>query len=86
MNCNPAGFMELHDGEDKWTFNSLAAKQANVWFRQFLSIVQEMTPVHFNFFLDEMLIVKNEHTVAVLACHRCHPCLVPMDKLKLSRN
>lgn len=85
MNCNPAGYPELHDDNKDWVFNSSAAEQTNVWYGQFLPMVWEMTAVHFNFVLDEMLIEKNEHTVAVLARRGRHPRLVPVDELKLPR-
>ncbi|KZT07866.1 uncharacterized protein LAESUDRAFT_736147 [Laetiporus sulphureus 93-53] len=59
MHCNPAGFPELYDEHNQWTFNSSAAEQANVWFGKFQSITREMTKSHYNFFLDEMINIRN---------------------------
>ena len=54
--CNPAGFPELMgDQPGEWVFNSSACEQVNVWIAKFLPVVREMSEVHFNFFLDEMI-------------------------------
>ena len=58
--CNPALFPDLYDIEaQKWVFNSSAAEQTNVWYGKFLPVVREMSQVHFNFFLDEMIKQKD---------------------------
>lgn len=63
--CNPAAFPELTvDG--KWTFNSSAAEQANVWAGGYHAILREMGSVKYSFFLDEMILCKNRVTVAKL--------------------
>lgn len=85
MNCNPAGFRELYTADNQWIFNSSAAEQANVWFGKFLAIVREMSEVHFNFFLDEMIIIYNEEVVARLDRTGKCPRLVPVDELALPR-
>jgi hypothetical protein len=41
MNCNPARYPELKDG-DKWVFNSSAAEQVNKWFGAFQAITMGM--------------------------------------------
>ena len=64
----------------------LYAEQGNVWYGQFQAIVREMTRVHFNFFLDEMIYEKNEHTIAVLSRRGRHPRVIPVEELKLSRS
>ena len=57
--CNPAGFPELVADDEKWVFNLSACEQVNAWFAKFLPVVQEMSKVHFNFFLDEMITICN---------------------------
>ncbi|KAJ3541794.1 hypothetical protein NMY22_g3754 [Coprinellus aureogranulatus] len=66
-NCNPANFPDLL-GEDgkKWYFNTSIAEQTNVWLGGFHSIVREMTADRFDFFLDEMIIMRNKQTMARL--------------------
>ncbi|KAK7039107.1 hypothetical protein VNI00_010291 [Paramarasmius palmivorus] len=61
QNCNPAGYPELQQGE-KWTFNSSAAEQTNTWFGAFHPIVKEMLQWRYNFFCDEMIMLRNEWT------------------------
>lgn len=66
--CNPAMFPELMDDEKKkWWFNTSVAEQINVWLGGYHSICREMHPVKYNFFLDEMIHLRNEMTVAKLA-------------------
>ncbi|KAJ7238239.1 hypothetical protein C8J57DRAFT_1087014, partial [Mycena rebaudengoi] len=82
LNCNPALFKELIGTDGKWIFNSSAAEQANVWFGKFQNIVQEMPAIRFNFFLDEMIAIHNEITVAELSRTRQRPHLQEEDLLR----
>ncbi|KAJ7166282.1 hypothetical protein B0H12DRAFT_1040638, partial [Mycena haematopus] len=66
VNCNPAQFRELIGSDGKWVFNSSAAEQANVWFGKFQNTVREMPVLRFNFFLDEMISLRNEKIIADL--------------------
>jgi hypothetical protein len=66
QHCNPALYPELHDEEGKWTYNSSAAEQANVWIGGFNAIVREMLAYKFNFFLDEMIKRRNERIIEKL--------------------
>ena len=89
-NCNPALFPELYHedpetGVVSWTFNSSAAEQDNVWFGKFLPVTREMSEVHFNFFLDEMIIIYNAHRESVLATRGRRPRLIPLEELQLPR-
>lgn len=61
--CNPANFPELlgKDGSG-WYFNSSIAEQTNVWLGGFHSILREMHVDTYNFFLDEMIIQRNQLT------------------------
>ncbi|KAI0713063.1 hypothetical protein C8T65DRAFT_574185, partial [Cerioporus squamosus] len=85
LNCNPAGYPELFNALNQWLFNSSAAEQANVWFGKFLPVVREMSEMHYNFFLDEMILIRNEYTVSVLEKRGSHPRLVPLEELALPR-
>ena len=85
LNCNPAGFPELLDALNQWIFNSSAAEQTNVWFGKFLAVVREMGEIHFNFFLDEMIMIHNEWQAGVLRARGARPTLVPVAELKLPR-
>lgn len=57
--CNPADFPELKDEDGSWFFNSSVAEQGNVWLGKFRAMCREMGVVKFNFFLDEMIRLKN---------------------------
>ncbi len=85
LNCNPAGYPELYNALNQWIFNSSAAEQANVWFGKFLPVVREMGELHYNFFLDEMILIRNEFTVSVLQKRGRRPRLVPLDELSMPR-
>ncbi len=82
-NCNPALFPELYNEQLQWIFNSSAAEQVNVWFGKFLSVVREMTEVHYHFFLDEMISIYNSYREEVLAKRGLSPRLIPVEELKL---
>ncbi|KAJ7090836.1 hypothetical protein B0H15DRAFT_948600 [Mycena belliarum] len=65
--CNPADFPELLNEDGKtWFFNTSIAEQVNVWLGGYHAIVREMLPVKYNFFLDEMIRLRNITTVAQL--------------------
>ncbi|TFK85189.1 hypothetical protein K466DRAFT_495238 [Polyporus arcularius HHB13444] len=85
MNCNPANFKELYSELLGWLFNSSAAEQGNVWFGKFMPVVREMSEIHYNFFLDEMILIHNEQRVALLEKRGLHPRLVPIEELALPR-
>ncbi|KAF8144269.1 hypothetical protein K438DRAFT_1632122 [Mycena galopus ATCC 62051] len=65
--CTPAKFPELMGPDGGWFFNTLVAKQTNIWLGGYHSMCREMLPVKYNFFLDEMIRLRNEITVAKLA-------------------
>ena len=60
-------YPELFDESGKWIFNSSAAEQANAWIVRFRPIVRDMLQHRFNFFLDEMILLRNETFVAKLS-------------------
>ncbi|KAG1859677.1 hypothetical protein F4604DRAFT_1930649 [Suillus subluteus] len=61
-NCNPAAFPELKMDDREWYFNSSACEQTNSWFGKFNPITRGMKPVKFDFFLDEMILCRNQET------------------------
>ncbi|KAI0708330.1 hypothetical protein C8Q76DRAFT_627155 [Earliella scabrosa] len=85
MNCNPAGFPELYSIDNEWLFNTSAAEQGNVWFGKFMPVVREMDEIHFNFFLDEMILIRNNWRVGVLEKRGLHPRIIPRAELALPR-
>ena len=55
-------FLELLDESGKWFFNTSVAEQINAWLQGYHSMVHEMLPDKFDFFLDEMIMRRNvEH-------------------------
>jgi hypothetical protein len=82
LNCNPAAFPELFDKDDKWVFNSSAAEQANVWFGKFQSLTRGMLDARYNFFLDEMISIRNRFLVSQLSEGEKLPHIVPIEFLK----
>ncbi|KAJ8688737.1 hypothetical protein PTI98_013495 [Pleurotus ostreatus] len=65
QNCNPAAFPELIVN-GKWRFNTSICEQTNVWFGSYHAIVQNMDPVQYNFYLDEMIKRRNCYIVQEL--------------------
>lgn len=60
QNCNPYSFPELRSADGKgWFFNTSIAEQTNVWLGGYHSICREMTAVKYEFFLDEMIRMRN---------------------------
>ncbi|KAJ7354118.1 hypothetical protein DFH08DRAFT_691424 [Mycena albidolilacea] len=72
--CNPADHPELMGPDGRtWFFNTSIAEQTNVWLGGYHSICREMLPAKYNFFLDEMIRLRNELTVAKLAADGQNP-------------
>lgn len=67
--------------DGKWTFNSSAAEQGNVWFGGYATIIREMHQHRAQFFLDEMISLRNERTVERLERAGKMPHLVPDEDL-----
>ncbi|KAJ6577694.1 hypothetical protein B0H19DRAFT_931792 [Mycena capillaripes] len=81
MNCSPVTFPQLMDG-NTWVFNSSAAEQVNRWFGRFQPIVKEMPLLRYNFFLDEMISLRNGWTVERLQGEGEKPHLIPLEDLE----
>ncbi|KAJ6565215.1 hypothetical protein DFH09DRAFT_1315010 [Mycena vulgaris] len=76
--CNPADYPELMNEDGKtWFFNTSIAEQVNVWLGGYHAIVREMLPVKYNFFLDEMIRLRNIATVTQLELDGHHPRHAP---------
>ena len=72
LHCNPAQYPELMDG-GKWFFNTSIAEQTNAWLGGYHSMCREMLPAKFDFFLDEMIRLRNIETIDRLERQGCHP-------------
>ncbi|KAI0742302.1 hypothetical protein C8Q80DRAFT_1109352, partial [Daedaleopsis nitida] len=84
--CNPAAFPELYDPVTKeWKFNTSICEQTNVWYGKFLPVVREMTALHYNFFLDEMVVIYNDYKVKTLEKRGLKPRLIPVEELLAPR-
>ena len=58
--CNPHHFPELRgQGDQEWFFNTSIAEQTNVWLGGFSSVVREMRVEKYEFFLDQMILMRN---------------------------
>lgn len=74
--CNPALFPDLiKDG--KWRFNSSAAEMTNVWFGGYMVMVRDMRVDRYNFFLDEMIKLRNRVLTEDLRHRGARPYLIP---------
>ncbi|PPQ88323.1 hypothetical protein CVT25_012448 [Psilocybe cyanescens] len=74
-NCNPAMYPELMDPWKNWFFNTSVAEQTNAWLGGYNSMVQEMLPAKYEFFLDEMIRPCNKEVLQCLERQGHHPCI-----------
>lgn len=72
-NCNPVMYPELEDEEGNWYFNTSVAEQTNAWLGGYHSMCREMLPAKFDFFLDEMIRLRNVEVIARLAAAGHNP-------------
>lgn len=79
--CNPYNFPDLVKADGSWTYNSSAAEQVNRWIKKFKGIVREMDSVAYNFFLDEMIMLRNQFIVEGLRDKGKMPHIVPESAL-----
>jgi hypothetical protein len=73
LNCNPAKYPELMDEFGAWFFNTSVAEQTNAWLGGYHSICREMLPEKYNFFLDEMIRLRNIEVIRRLGEQGHHP-------------
>ncbi|PPR02945.1 hypothetical protein CVT24_012157 [Panaeolus cyanescens] len=76
LHCNPAIYPELMDGESAWFFNTSIAEQTNAWFGGYHSMCREMLPHKFDFFLDEMIRLRNIDIICRLDKGGYHPAIL----------
>ncbi|KAK7026535.1 hypothetical protein R3P38DRAFT_2527960 [Favolaschia claudopus] len=85
-NNNPALFPELRITEGKWSLNSSIAEQTNVWFGAFQAMTREMSVPRYNFFLDEMILIRNEWFVGEQERKGKQPFMLDFEALKAEWN
>jgi CxC6 like cysteine cluster associated with KDZ transposases len=73
LNCNPAMYPELMDDFSAWFFNTSIAEQTNAWLGGYHSMCREMLPAKFDFFLDEMIRLRNIEVINRLERQGHHP-------------
>lgn len=64
------------DGKS-WAFNTSVAEQSNGWINGYTSMCREMQAVKYNFFLDEMIRLRNIIVVARLVAQGHNPRHAP---------
>ncbi|KAK7022886.1 hypothetical protein VNI00_016873 [Paramarasmius palmivorus] len=81
-NCNPAMYPELMtDDKTGWFFNTSIAEQTNLWLGGYQAICRELGAIKFNFFLDEMIRLRNAEIVRQLATQGYNPWRTPANAL-----
>src|ERR1700761_3805835 len=79
--CNCYDYPELLNENGKtWFFNTSIAEQVNVWLGGYHAFVRKMLPVKYNFFLDEMIRLRNIATIAQLERDGHHPHHAPLPE------
>ncbi|KAL0061742.1 hypothetical protein AAF712_011415 [Marasmius tenuissimus] len=77
LHCNPYAFPELmyrnEKGDEKWYFNTSVAEQTNTWFGRYQSMCREMGGVFYEFFLNEMIRLRNQETKEKLEEQELNP-------------
>ena len=61
------------DSFSGWFFNTSVAEQTNAWLGGYHSMCQEMLPAKFDFFLDEMIRLRNVEVIKRLHREGRHP-------------
>ena len=59
-----------------WFFNTSVAEQTNAWLGGYHSLCREMLPAKFDFFLDEMIRLRNIEVIRRLARQGHHPSIL----------
>lgn len=52
-------YPELMNDDGQWYFNTSVAEQTNAWLGEYHSMCREMLPAKYDFFLDEMIRLRN---------------------------
>jgi len=69
-------YPELMDNDGKWFFNTSVAEQTNAWLGGYSSIVREMLPDKYEFFLDEMIGLRNAELLKKLDKEGYNPSIL----------
>ena len=78
--CNSAVYPELISKDNSgWYFNSSIAEQTNVWLGGYYAICREMLVDKYTFFLDEMILCRNQMMREKLAKEGKSPENWPID-------
>ena len=78
--CNPAAYPELISEDNSgWYFNSSIAEQTNVWLGGYYAICREMLVDKYTFFLDKMILRRNQMMREKLAKEGKSPENWPID-------
>lgn len=77
--CNPVLWPDLWSEEAGWRFNSSAAEMTNTWIGGYQPIVREMRADRYDFFLDEMIKLKNRLIIKELERSKCNPRYIPRE-------
>lgn len=64
---DPKVFPDLQDENGHWYFNSSAGEMTNVWYGGFASLARSMTPIRFNFMMEDMVERRNDWMIRRLA-------------------
>ncbi|KAF8226601.1 hypothetical protein L208DRAFT_1301045, partial [Tricholoma matsutake] len=73
VHCNPAMYPELMNEDGDWYFNTSVTEQTNAWLGGYHSMCHEMLPAKFNFFLDEMVWLRNIEMLRTLEAGGYNP-------------
>jgi hypothetical protein len=65
--CDPNKLEEMRSTDGRPLFNTSRNESANVWLGGFHSMVRGMTEINYHFFIDLMLLLKNDITAKELA-------------------
>jgi len=66
-------YPELMDALTAWFFNTSIAEQTNAWLGGYHSMCREMLPAKYDFFLDEMIRLRNIEVLLCLQRQNHHP-------------
>jgi len=66
-------YPELMNEKGDWYFNTSVSEQTNAWLGGYHSMCHEMLPAKFNFFLNEMIQLRNIEMLKTLEAGGHHP-------------
>jgi hypothetical protein len=73
---NPAMYPELMDNDGRWFFNTSVAEQPIAWWGGYSPMVREMLPDKFDFFLNEMIRLRNGEVLKKLEKNGHNPSIL----------